>query len=217
LSTQLSRSSAACGLLSGLFLAIPGGISIFTGKTAGAAFVIALSPALAAPLLVAVYQRHSHVANRFGATAYLVNLIGLGLFGGAAFTLDTALIYLSKPVLTHLKHEPTIVALLGSGVVFAVGSVLFGIFLLRTGAYPRLLAWAYVLAPAVLALLSPLPDSPAKNAVHVLTGGTLVWLAVTLWRASVPGTADQAAASSKPRSSGPWRVREPRPQVKEAR
>jgi hypothetical protein len=183
---QLSRFSAACGLLSGLFLGVPGAVNIFTGKTAGAAFVIALSPALAIPLLVAVYQRHAQTPGRLGAVAYAVNLIGLGLLAGAVFTTDTALVYLSKPVINHLKHEPTIAALLGGALVFAVGSVLFGIFLLRTGAYPRLLGWAYVLFPALLALLSPLPDSRLKNAVHVLAGATVAWLAVMLWRAS-PG------------------------------
>ena len=180
---DLPRFSAASGLLAGLFLAVAGFVSIFTGKTAGAAFVIALSPALAIPLLVAVYhQRHADVPGMFGPVAYAVNLIGLGLFGGAVFTIDTALFYLATPVRDHLKHEPTIAALLGSAVLFAVGSVLFGAFLLRTRAYPRLLCWAYILFPALLAAISPLPDSPFKNAVHCLTGATLAWLAVTLWR-----------------------------------
>jgi hypothetical protein len=180
---DLPRFSAASGLLAGLFLAVAGFVSIFTGKTAGAAFVIALAPALAIPLLVAVYhQRHADVPGAFGPVAYAVNLVGLGLFGGAAFTIDTALFYLATPVQDHLKHEPTIAALLGSAVLFAAGSVLFGVFLLRTKAYPRLLCWAYTVFPALLAALSPLPDSPLKNAVHCLAGVTIAWLAITFWR-----------------------------------
>jgi hypothetical protein len=180
---DLPRFSAASGLLSGLFLGVAGFVSIFTGKTAGAAFFIALAPALAIPLLVAVYhQRHSDVPGLFGPVAYGANLIGLGLFGGAAFTIDTALFYLATPVRDHLKHEPTFAALLGSAVIFAAGSVLFGVFLLRTGAYPKILCWAYIVFPALLAGLSPLPDSPLKNAVHCLAGATVAWLAVTLWR-----------------------------------
>jgi hypothetical protein len=195
LSPELPRFSAASGLLSGLFLAVAGFISIFTGKTAGAAFAIALAPALAVPLLVAVYrQRHADVPGLFGSVAYAANLIGLGLFGGAAFTIDTALFYLTTPVLDHLKHEPTIAALLGSAVIFAVGSVLFGVFLLRTRSYPRLLCLAYTAFPALLAVLSPLPDSPLKNAVHCLAGLTIVWLAVTLWR-----TTDRAVPAIRPR------------------
>ncbi len=183
MSPDLPRFSAASGLLSGLFLAVAGFISIFTGKTAGAAFVIALAPALAVPLLVAVYQqRHADVPGLFGPVAYAVNLIGLGLFGGAAFTIDTALFYLTTPVVDHLKHEPTIAALLGGAAFFALGSVLFGVFLLRTRSYPRFLCWAYIVFPALLAVLSPLPDSPLKNAVHCLAGLTIVWLAITLWR-----------------------------------
>jgi len=191
LSPDLPRFSAASGLLSGLFLAVAGFISIFTGKTAGAAFVIALAPALAVPLLVAVYQqRHADVPGLLGPVAYAVNLIGLGLFSGAAFTIDTALFYLTTPVRDHLRHEPTFAGLLGSAVFFAVGSVLFGVFLLRTRSYPRLLCWAYIVFPALLAVLSPLADSPLKDAVHSLAGLTVAWLAVTLWRTTgrpVPG------------------------------
>jgi hypothetical protein len=180
----LARFSAASGLLSGLCIALPGAVSIFTGKTAGAAFIIALSPALALPLLVAAYQRHASAAGRFGAVAYATGLIGLGWFGGAVFTIDAAFPYLSKAVQDHLKHGPTLAALLGSAIVFAVGSVLFGVLLLRTRAYPRTLSWAYIVFPALLAVASPLPDSPLKNGIHVLAGATIAWLAVTLWRAT---------------------------------
>ena len=184
-----------------------GFISIFTGKTAGAAFVIALAPALAVPLLVAVYhQRNADVPGVFGPVAYGLNLLGLGLFGGAAFTIDTALFYLTAPVRDHLKHESTFAALLGSAALFAVGSVLFGVFLLRTRAYPRLLCWAYLVFPALLAVLSPLPDSPLKNAIHGLAGLAVAWLAVTLWRTtparhSRPGTAARPPVPLDNRSS----------------
>jgi hypothetical protein len=195
---DLPRFSAASGLLAGLFLAVAGFISIFTGKTAGAAFVIALAPALAVPLLVAVYhQRNADVPGVFGPVAYGLNLLGLGLFSGAAFTIDTALFYLTTPVRDHLKHEPTFAALLGSAALFAVGSVLFGVFLLRTRAYPRLLCWAYLVFPALLAVLSPLPDSPLKNAIHGLAGLTVAWLAVTLWR-TTPARHLRPGAAARP-------------------
>jgi hypothetical protein len=131
--------------------------------------------------------------------AYAVNLIGLGLFSGAAFTIDTALVYLDVPVRDHLKHEPTIVALLGGAALFAVGSVLFGVFLLRTTAYPRLLCWAYIVFPALLAALSPLADSPLKNVIHCLAGVTVTWLAATQWRtAAGPVPVPPAAGRGRP-------------------
>ena len=46
--------------------------------------------------------------------AFAASLIGLGLFGGAVFVKDTTLFYLATPVQDHLKHEPTIAALLGA-------------------------------------------------------------------------------------------------------
>lgn len=195
---DLPRFSAASGLLAGLSLAVAGFISIFTGKTAGAAFVIALVPAFAIPLLIAVYQqRNADVPGAFGPVAYGLNLLGLGLFSGAVFTTNTALFYLATPVRDHLKHEPTFAALLGSAALFAVGSVLFGVFLLRTGAYPRLLCLAYIVFPTLLAVLSPLPDSPLKNAIHTLAGLTVSWLAVTLWR-TTPARRLRPVAAARP-------------------
>jgi len=195
---DLPRFSAASGLLAGLFLAVPGFISIFTGKTAGAAFLIALAPAFGIPLLVAVFhQRNADLPGVFGPVAYGLNLIGLGLFSGAAFTIDTALFYVSTPVKDHLKHEPTVAALLGSAGLFAVGSVLFGVFLLRTGAYSKLLCWAYIVFPGLLAALSPLPESPLKNAVHALAGLTIAWLAVTLWR-TTPARPPRSRSAARP-------------------
>lgn len=81
--------------------------------------------------------------------------------------------------------------------LFAVGSVLFGVFLLRAGAYPRLLCWAYVVFPALLAVLSPLPESPLKNAAHGLAGLTVGWLAVTLWR-TTPARRPRPKAAARP-------------------
>ena len=195
---DLPRFSAASGLLAGLFLTVAGFTSVFTGKTAGAAFLIALSPALAIPLLVAVFhQRNADVPGLFGPVAYGLNLLGLGLFSGAVFTTDTALFYLTTPVRDHLKHEPTFAALLGSAALFAAGTAAFGVFLLRTRAYPRLLCLAYIVFPTLLAVLSPLPDSPLKNANHALAGLTIAWLAVTLWR-TTPARHPRPSAAARP-------------------
>lgn len=173
--------SAGCGILCGLSIAVAGGIEGFTGETSPTSFVLGLAPALATPLLIGLYLRHSTLAGSFGAVAYAVNLIGLGLFGGAAFTLNMALFYLDQRVLDDLLAGPTRLALLGSAAVFAVGSVLFGISMLRTGVFPRLPSWGYTVALPLFALLAPLPDSPFTSALHVLVGASLVWLSVGLW------------------------------------
>jgi Gpi18-like mannosyltransferase len=78
-----------------------------------------------------------------------------------------------------------------------VGTVAFGVFLLRTRAYPRLLCLAYIVFPTLLAVLSPLPDSPLKNAVHCLAGLTVAWLAITLWR-TTPARHSRTRAAARP-------------------
>lgn len=203
LSAKLMRFSALCGIFSGLFIAIPGSIEGFTGKMTVTSFILGLSPALATPLFIALYQRHSDSAGGFGAAAYAVNLIGLGLFGGAAFTLDMALIHLSKPVLNHLKHGPTYLALLGSAAVFAIGAALFGVSLLRTRVHPRIPAWGYTVILPLFAASAPLPATPLKSALHLLAGATLIWLAASLWSAS-PSAAhhEVPAPAHQPRQAG---------------
>ena len=178
--TFLLRFGAFCGVLSGLFIALPGAIEAFTGETAATSFVLGLSPALAIPLLTALHLGQLRTAGRLGSAGYAVNLIGLGLFGGAAFTLNMALYYLDDSIVDDLA-TPTRVAILGSAAVFVVGTVLFGAAMVRARVYPRPAAWMYAIAFPVFALAAPLPDSPLTSALHVIVGGTLVWLSTVLF------------------------------------
>jgi hypothetical protein len=184
----LLRFGAVCGALCGVFIAVPGAIEAFTGETAPTSFVLGLAPALAAPLLTAIHLAQRHAAGRLGAVGYAVNLIALGLFGGAAYTLNLALYYLDDAVVDDLLDGPTRVALLGSAAVFVVGTVIFAIAMIQARVLPRVPAWGYAVALPVFALLGPLPDSPLTSGLHVLVGVTLGWLSVALWTPlAVPG------------------------------
>jgi hypothetical protein len=191
----LVRFGAVCGALCGLLIGVPGAIEAFTGETTATSFALGLGPGLALPLLTAIYLRQSSAVGRFGAVAYAVNLIGLGLFGGVAFALNMVVFYLDEPVVETLLAGPTKVALLGSAVVFVVGTVLFGISLVRGGVFQRLAGWSYGVTLTVLALLAPLPDTPAVSAVHALAGMTLVWLSASVW--SVPSITAEALAPAR--------------------
>lgn len=180
-SPWLFRFGAVCGVLSGLFIALPGAIEAFTGETTATSFVLGVSPAFATPLLVALHLRQHRDAGRAGTIAYAVNLIGLGLFGGAAFTLNMALFGLDDATLEEVLTGTTRVALLGSAVVFAVGTVLFGLSMVRTGIFPKAPSWGYAVTLGALALLGPLPDSVFTSLVHVLAGASVLWLALSVW------------------------------------
>ncbi|MDS0136681.1 MULTISPECIES: hypothetical protein [unclassified Amycolatopsis] len=172
---MLTRLGAWCGVLAGLAIAVPGAIEAFAGESAPTSIVLGLSPAFAVPLLTALHLRQATAAGPFGAVAYTVNAVGLGLFGGAAFTLNLTLFFLGEQPL----HGPTMVALLGSALVFATGTVLFGVAMLRAGIHPRVPAVGYVVALPVLAIAARLPDTPLTSVVHVLAGGSLLWLSVS--------------------------------------
>jgi hypothetical protein len=178
--TFLLRFGVLGGVLGGLAIAVPGAVESFTGKTTPTSFVLGVSPFLALPLLVALHLNQMRVAGRLGAVGYAVNLVGVGLFGAAAYTLDMALVHLDRAVRADLLHGPTRVALLTSAVVFVAGAVLFGLAMVRARVYPRVAAWGYTVVLPVFAVSASLPYSPYKGVLHVLAGGVLVWLAVAL-------------------------------------
>jgi hypothetical protein len=167
-----SRVGAWSGVVAGLGIAVPGGVEAFVGETAATSLVLAVTPALAVPLLVALHRGQVVEGGRFGVVAYLVNLIGLGLFGGAAFSLNAVLFFVDvKPA------GVSVGVLLFSAVVFGVGSVVFGVAMLRGGVYPVVPVWGYTVLLPVFAVAARLPDGVWTSLLHVAVGGSLVWLA----------------------------------------
>jgi hypothetical protein len=193
--TWLLRFGAACGVVLGLSTAVPGLIEAFTGETAATSFVIGLGAAFGAPALTALYLRQRVESGRFGAIAYAVNLIGLGLFAGVAFALNLVLFYVDEAVADEVLAGPTRFAVLGAALVFVAGTILFSVSMLRARVLPPVPAAGYGAAFTLLALLAPLGDSPLTSAVHVAAGGSLIWLS-----AAVPGVLSGPARL--PRTSG---------------
>jgi hypothetical protein len=175
------RLGAATGAASGILIAAASSVEIVTGEIPATGLALGIAPALGLPLIVALHlarnsTAHNGKARTFGSIAYGLNLVGLGLFGGAAFALNLILIHLDPAVTEGLPGAAT-AALLGSALVFSVGTVLFGIAMLRAGLYPRLPAAVYAFAFPLIALLAPLPDNLFISAAHIAGGAALVWLA----------------------------------------
>ncbi|WP_051772441.1 hypothetical protein [Saccharothrix sp. NRRL B-16314] len=171
---SLLRFGAVSGAMSGLFIALPGAVEGFVGETTATSLVIGVSPALAAPLLTALYLKQPRTT--LGTVGYVVNFVGLGLFGAAAYALNIVLFHLDEPKLA----APTVIVLSASALVFAVGTVLFAISLIRSGVHPKVPVWAYLIALPVFTFAARLPDTPLTSALHVVVGGTLVWLALSV-------------------------------------
>lgn len=207
--SALFRAGAVLGVIAGVFMAVPAAVETVTGETALTGFFLGLSPSLAVPLVVALHLRQSAAAGGYGTAAYLLNLLGLGLFGGVAFSLNIVLVHLDGTVLAELLGGPAAPVLLGCAVVFALGSVLFGVSMLRARVHPRVPVWGYTVFPAVLALAAPLPDTLLTSGIHVLAGASVAWLAVTLWSAaplpesSGPGTRHGACGMPSEHSAAP--------------
>ncbi|MFJ8108936.1 hypothetical protein [Streptomyces sp. NPDC096132] len=180
------RTGALCGVLSGLLIALPGLVEAFTGETSATSVPLALAPAFALPLLTALHQRQGPAAGSLGRIAAPLNLIGLGLFGGAAFASNLVLFYVDEDVVDEVLTGPTAPALIGSAAVFAAGCALFGAAMIRARLFPRIPSWGYAVVLPLFAFLTALPDSPLTSALHVLVGVILTWLSSALWR-TAPG------------------------------
>jgi hypothetical protein len=194
----ISRFGAVCGVVLGLSIGVPGLIEAVTGETAATSFVLGLGAAFGPPILTALYLRLSAAdgggGGRFGAVAYAVNVIGLGLFAGVAFALNLVIFFLDDAVADDLLAGPTRAAILLSAAVFVAGTVLFAIAMARSKTFPRPPVYAYGIALPLLAVLAPLDDSPLISGVHVLAAGALIWLALSLWPQSVPLTTTPATS-----------------------
>jgi hypothetical protein len=175
------RLSAGAGIVGALLLGIPGLIEIVTGETTVTSLLIGVSAALLIPLVPALHAYQSRVTGVRADGAYLVNIVGLGLFGGAGFTLNIVLFFLDDPVLKELMTGPTRPMLLMSGLAFAAGTIAFGVTLIRSRAVPGPLAWGYTLLLPLPAALAPLPDSVLGGLAHGAAGAVLVGLALWIW------------------------------------
>lgn len=180
------RAGALCGALSGLLIALPGLVEAFTGETSATSVPLALAPAFALPLLTALHLVQGQAAGSLGKIAATVNLIGLGLFGGAAFASNLVLFYLDENVVDQTLTGPTVPVLIGSAAVFAVGCALFGAAMIRARVFPRVPSWGYAVVLPLFAFLTALPDSLLTSGLHVLVGVILMWLSAALWR-TAPG------------------------------
>ena len=182
------RAGALCGVLAGLLIVLPSLVEAFTGETSATSVPLALAPAFALPLITALHQRQGPATGRLGTSAVTVNLVGLGLFGSAAFASNLVLFYLDEDLIDEtLTGGPTVPVLLGSAAVFAVGCALFGAAMIRAHFFPRVPSWGYAVVLPPFAFLTGLPESPFTSALHVLVGVILIWLSTALWR-TAPAT-----------------------------
>ncbi|MFD0889196.1 hypothetical protein ACFQ08_32075 [Streptosporangium algeriense] len=177
----LLRFGAICGVLTGLSLGIPGAIEAFIGETPATSFIAGTGAALAAPAVTAFHLRQCAAAGRLGAIAYAVNVVGLGLFSGVAFSLNVVVFFLEESTAAMVLKGPTRLALLGSVVVFVAGVALFGLSMFRARVLPWPAAAGYGFFLPLLAVLAPLPDTPLTSVVHLLGCASLIWLSAATW------------------------------------
>lgn len=175
----LLRFGALSGIISGLLLGLPGMVEAFTGETLATSILIGLAPALAAPLVTALHVGQAQRTGHSGGFGYIVNAIGLGLFGAAAFALNIV-VYPLDPDLV-LAPATRIVVLAGAAI-YVVGTVWFSISMLRAGVHPRAAVVLYLIAMPLFPVAAQLPDSPLTAALHVVAAIALIWLGSSLRR-----------------------------------
>ena len=188
----LQRFGAVTGVLFGLSLGIPGIIEAFTGETTVTSFIVGLGvAAFGLPALFAFYLRQADAAGRFGAVAFAVNAIGLGLWAGGSFAFNLVLFFVDDTVYNAVLEGPTMWAILTGGLTFLIGTILFGVSMVRTGVMPRAAAVGYTVGLVTIGLLGLLGDSLISSLAHVVAGASLIALSRRTWRAPSTRTADR--------------------------
>ena len=188
----LLRFGAASGVLFGLSLGVPGLIEAFTGETTVTSFIVGLGvAAFGVPALFAFHLYQADAAGRFGEVAFAVNAIGLGLFAGGSFGFNLLLFFVDDAVSDAVLDGPTMWAILGVGLAFLVGTILFGTSMARSGVMPRVAAVGYIVGLVMIGLLSQLDDSLLSSLAHVIAAASLITLSVRVWRST-------SAVSRKP-------------------
>jgi hypothetical protein len=199
----LLRFGAVAGVCFGLAFGVPGLIEAFTGETAGTSFTVGLGvAAFGVPALFAFYLHQADVAGRFGAVAFVANVVGLGLFAGASFAFNNVLFFVDDSVYAARLDGPTRFALLPAGLFFVVGSILFGVSMLRSGVMPRAAAVGYTVALPMIGVLGTLEDSLLSSLAHVVAAWSLFALSARVWHATAAGspqTTGAVAAEVAPR------------------
>jgi hypothetical protein len=205
--TFLTRFGIAGGLIAGAFIGVPGIIESFTGKATATSFVLAYSAFFALPLLTALYLNQPR-RDRLDDVGYALSVIGTGLFGAAAFTLDAVLVHLNRPAQQDLLRGSPRIALLLAVAVFIAGAVAFGASMIRAGTYPRVPAVAFPVVLPVFSISATLPYSPYKGVLHAALGAVLIWLALGLVR-RMRSVAVAVAVAVEPDPAPAFRVSRP--------
>jgi hypothetical protein len=173
----LPRFGAVCGFVLALSIGVPGAVEAFTGETAATSLAIGLGTAFGAPAVMAFHGHQAHASGRFGAFAFAANMIGLGLFTGVAFALNLVIFFQEPEQVAAL----TKVVLKGASLVFVLGTVAFGVSMVRAKVFPAIPAWGYGIGFTVLAVFAALPDTPWSALVHVACAVVLGWLSAAVW------------------------------------
>lgn len=101
------------------------------------------------------------------------------MFTGVAFALNLVVFFLEPGALAPLTQ----VVLKAGSLVFVLGSVLFGVSMVRARVFPAVPAWGYGIGFVSLAVFAVLPDTPVSALVHVACAAVLVWLSAAVWSA----------------------------------
>ncbi|GAA3646596.1 hypothetical protein GCM10022267_36550 [Lentzea roselyniae] len=173
----LPRFGAVCGGVLALSIGVPGAVEAFTGETAATSLVIGLGTAFGTPAVVALHGHQAHASGRFGAFAFAANMLGLGLFTGVAFALNLVLFFQEPGQVAAVTQA----VLKGASLAFVLGTVLFGVSMVRAKVFPAVPAWGYGISFTVLAVFAALPDTPWSALAHVVCAVVLVWLAKSVW------------------------------------
>ncbi len=191
-SSNLIRWGGPATMLGGALLTIANLMSPFivdfdnlSGSTATGAYAFHHGLLMLATLLLlggipGLHARQSEIAGRLGWAGFLVSLVGTAMlmahFWGQTFIAPA--VAATAPSLIDRPTPLLMAEIMLSFLPFTLGWVLFGVSMLRAGAYPRAAA-----ALLIVGSLIPMIGRIAGSAL--ILGLALTWLGYALWSGRV--------------------------------
>jgi hypothetical protein len=198
---SLFRLAAVSGFVSAAAIIVGKVLMLLPGPQPGeiADFV---SPLFGLGAIVGVYLWQRNEAGTFGAVAFVVVFIGLGLVTSLDFFGAFIRLELSEQLRDDLLEGSPGIAMAVSGIIFLAGVIMFGVSLIRSGVYPVRAGWFFMVGFVFVPLVEVVGETVVVVA-SVVAGVGVFWLSWVVWsEAGDLRVADAGASLSVPVGGG---------------
>ncbi len=190
---QLFRWGAVAGFISAAAIIIGKALMLLEDEAPGE-IADAIAPIFGLLAVVTVYLWQRDDAGKSGAAGFVVMFVGLALVAGLDFYGAFIRLEIPQPLRDDLMEGNPGIAFLASALIFLIGVVWFGASVIRSGVFPRLAGWGFIVGFVLVPMGEIVPEWVVAVG-SIVAGLSVAWLSWVIWRgAGDMGSPRQLAA-----------------------